>query len=102
MSTTRPAAKKKKPALIDLFYLGLAYERLGHKKGQQVYFDKANDMFARVQALDTRNGKDGKPIVGRWARASQSARQTMMWLLDSGKWKPARDVSKIKWASPGK
>ena len=93
----KPLATGKEAALIDLFHLALSYEKLGRKSGDDSYFAKANDIFSRIEARDSREGTDGKPIMGRWGEAARTARQTMLWILDRGDWKPSRDVTKIRW-----
>ncbi|MHC4813371.1 MAG: tetratricopeptide repeat protein [Planctomycetota bacterium] len=83
--------------ISDLFHLALSYEKLARQKGEQSLFAKANDLFSRIEARDSHEGEDGRLVLGQWGRSARTSRQTMLWLLDKGEWKPTRDVSTIRW-----
>jgi len=83
--------------ISDLFHLALSYEKLARKNGDQSLVAKANDLFSRIEARDSHEGENGKLVLGQWGRSARTSRQTMLWLLDKGEWKPTRDVSTIRW-----
>lgn len=78
------------PELIDLFYLARCHEKTGA-------LDKADDLFARVEALDSKEGEDGKVTLGGWASAAHTARQHMSWQRDRGDWAPKLPIDSIQW-----
>ncbi len=87
--------------IIDLFHLALSYERLARAKGERRLFAKANDLYSKIEARDSRENTAGKLVMGRWGKAARTARQTMLWLLDKGEWKPVLNVNKIQWEKAG-
>ena len=87
--------------LIDLFHLALSYERLARAKGDRRLFAKANDLYSKIEARDSRENTAGKLVMGRWGKAARTARQTMLWLLDKGEWKPVLNVNTIHWEKAG-
>jgi tetratricopeptide (TPR) repeat protein len=87
------AAKSEPPALIDLFHLARCLEQLGQ-------LDRADDMFARVEALDSRESETGQTVRGGWASAAHTARQHMSWQRDRGGWKPKVPIESIQWRNP--
>ena len=92
-----PIASHSGSDLSDLFHLALSYEKLGRQKDDRSLLAKANDLFSRLEARDSHEAQDGQLVLGQWGRAARTARQTMLWLLDEGEWKPTRDVSTIRW-----
>lgn len=90
-------ADQGKADFSDLFHLALCYEKLGRDKADRAMFAKANDLFSQIEARDSQEGEDGQLVLGRWGRAARTSRQTMLWLLDEGQWKPRYDVKEIRW-----
>ena len=43
------------------------------------------------------SGKRRKPASNPELEAARTARQSMLWILDKGDWKPVREVEKIQW-----
>jgi hypothetical protein len=82
-----------KMAAVDLFYLARCHERLGERAA-------ADSAFARVEALDSKEGPDGKMVPGRWAQAARVSRQQMNWEAEKGGWRPSRSIESIKWRNP--
>ena len=92
-----PIASRSGADFSDLFHLAMSYEKLGREKGDRSLVAKANDLFSRIEARDSEESKEGKLVLGQWGRAARTSRQTMLWLLDEGEWKPKRDVGTIRW-----
>ena len=92
-----PIASQSGADFSALFHLAMSYEKLARKKGDRSLFAKANDLFSRIEARDSNESKDGQLVLGQWGRAARTSRQTMLWLLDEGEWKPKQDVRTIRW-----
>ena len=83
------AVKREPPDLQDHFLLGLCHERLGEPA-------KADDLFKKVEALDTKETPQGK-VAGPWAEAARAASRQMSWMGDHGQWKLPRSIDSIEW-----
>jgi hypothetical protein len=91
----------QKADIIDMFHLALSYEKQARAKGDDRLFAKANDLYSKIEARDSREDTAGNLIMGRWGKAARTARQTMLWLLDKGEWTPVMDVKTIQWEKAG-
>ena len=78
---------------VDLFYLARCHERIGERGA-------ADSAFAKVEALDTKEGPDGKMVPGHWAQAARISRQQMNWEAEKGGWRPSRSIESIQWRRP--
>lgn len=85
-----PFAKDERAPLVWLFWLARCYEELGR-------YAEADDLFARIEARDTREDEKGKTVLGAWGMAAKTARQHMTWMRERGTWKPKLDVDAIRW-----
>lgn len=77
------------PELEDHFLLAQCHERLGEPA-------KADDLYKRVEALDTKETAQGK-IAGPWAESARAASRQMNWMIDHGQWKLPRAIDSIEW-----
>lgn len=77
-------------AAVDLFYLARCHEQLGDRGA-------ADSAFAQVEALDTKEGPDGKMVPGSWAQAARISRKQMNWTAEQGGWRPSRPIESIQW-----
>ena len=85
-------------ALSDNHSGNQARALLASKRGDLA---KANDLYSKIEARDSREDTAGNLIMGRWGKAARTARQTMLWLLDKGEWTPVMDVKTIQWEKAG-
>lgn len=77
------------PELEDHFLLAQCHERLGEPA-------KADDLYKRIEALDTKDTAQGK-IAGPWAESARAASRQMNWMIDHGQWKLPRTIESLDW-----
>ncbi|MEZ5966904.1 MAG: hypothetical protein R3F56_23895 [Planctomycetota bacterium] len=83
------AAVEASPDLMDLFYLARSCEALGDN-------NKADELYLRVEALDTVEVK-GQKQPGAWARAARVARRQMQWMQNNAEWQPVQKADSLPW-----
>lgn len=73
------------PRLADLFLLACCHERLGD-------LARAEELFQRVEAIDTRRQADGTRVAGPWAQSARMAAKHMAWMRAHRGWSIALPV----------
>ncbi len=91
----QPLQESKKAALVDLYHLARCEEKLGNLAA-------ADSLYAQIISKDQTVGTDGKEVYGKWGRAAQAAKSVLRWISDTGSWKPATDIEKIRWETDKK
>jgi tetratricopeptide (TPR) repeat protein len=96
--------------LTDMFHVGRAHEEL-HRRGKPGtdeanraatrHFERACEIYARIERRDVRHDREGKPTPGPWAAAARSAREVMQWLATRKAWTTPRIDWTIDQASHG-